>query len=513
MAAAATLSDGCPLVRRLADDSVMDDITAEEEELLRPDWVKGNGSDTDHSLQFFKDFKVGDLVKVKAGSSYKADGSELYSAGDQGLISAVVPDEDGKYKRAVIQWTSTGRKSAVQFDAIKNHFVRVEPKKTQTCTPMLIGTTTNGYVFSISLLDGTELWAIQGTSTISGVKGSLAARDGLVIMATNRCTDRYCYRYRNQTNTLWHGNTVVRFLRVDTGVEHCSYVPRAPVWNMVPTWGPLQDQVFFQDQEGTLYSVNQTNCEDIWGPAVGEMGTFSEGAAVYDWDHNVVVTLGMMPYTVQGCNPYVAPGILPICGNWNLAQGIINAYNASSGRQRWAKTTPHPPASATVGRLGRMGGNPHDRTRFVITMGFNCFWGSQTRMQALNPNDGVVRWDREGPTLWSSMCAGDYEGGDIRRATGGRSTCQPGSWSAPIVDSDGDIFVGLQVGTLQRWGSVDGTAANVDVQSSLTTGVAFQDLAFALAPGFMAVSTCTSLIVFQVNCSDNVLTDNLTYTR
>jgi len=493
LAAAPTLSNECPSARRLAD-SVMDDLTAEEEALLRPDWVKGNGSDMEQSLQFFKDFKIGDLIKVKAGSSYRADGSELYSAGDQGQISSVVPDEDGKYKRAVIQWTRTGGKSAVKFDAIKNHFARVEPKIETACTPVLIASTTNGYVFAISLADGLEQWAIQGTSTIAGVKGALAAKEGFVWVATNRCTDRYCYRYRNQTNTLTPGNTVVRALNVVTGVEQCSYVPSAPLWNFNPIWGE-DGNVFFNDQEGRLYSLNRANCENTWDPAGGELGTYTEAAAVYDSRSKVVVAMGMSPYKGAGCNPYVAPGILTSCGNFAFKQGVIKGYNASSGRLLWTRTTAHPPASAVVGQVW-------GQTRLVVTIGFHCSLGSPTRILGMEPHNGGVRWDKEGPTLWTSMCAGDKEGGDIRRATGGRSTCSPGSWSAPVIDSSGDVYVGNQVGELQRWGSPTQRNADFGVQSSLVTGVAFQDSSIALGPDFMAVATCTSLIVFGTSCNN-----------
>merc|ERR1740121_2851079 len=76
--------------RRLADSvSEGEEI---EEALLRPDWAKGNESEP--STQFFKDFNVGDLVKVKPGAKYMADGRELYREGDQGEISAIV-DEGG----------------------------------------------------------------------------------------------------------------------------------------------------------------------------------------------------------------------------------------------------------------------------------------------------------------------------------------------------------------------------------------------------------------------------------
>jgi len=505
LAAAPTLSDGCPTARIAAH--VMDEISTEEEDLLRPDWVKGKGADVERSVHFFKDFQVGDLVKVKAGASYRADGRELYTAGDQGVISGVVPaiDEDGKYDRAVIQWMRTGRKSAVQFDAIEKHFVKVE-QVSSTCNPMLIGSTTSGFVFAIDLSGGHEQWVIQGSSQIAGVKGALASKDGIVVVATNRCTDRYCYRYRNQTNVLTPGNTVVRGLNVVDGSQAWQYVPQAPVWNMNPVWGP-NDNFFFNDQEGRLYSLNLSTGTDIWDPVGGETGTYTEAAAVYDTGpHHNVYAFGMLPYTGFGCNPYVAPGILPECGNRPFRQGIIRAYNATSGRLRWERVTPHPPAGGVAGMLN----SPKFHTRLVVTLGYNCRLNSPTQIWSVDPQSGGVRFNKEGPTLWTSMCAGDKEGGDIRRASGGRATCSPNSWSAPVIDRDGDIYVGNQVGLYQRWGSP--TEKNVDAQalSSLATGVAFQDMSTAIADGLMAVASCTSLIVFQSDFQDEF--QNLTWT-
>jgi len=507
LAAAPTLTDGCPSTRMASH--VMDDISAEEEDLLRPDWYKGDDSDREHSVQLSKDFGVGDLVKVKAGASYRADGRELYTAGDQGLVSGLVQatNEEGKYDRVVIEWRRTGRKSAVQVDDINKHFVRVEQRSSTSCTPLLLGTTTSGYVFAIDLAGGHEQWVIQGSATIAGVKGSLAAKDGIVVLATNRCTNRYCYRYRNGTNPLTPGNTVVRGLNVVDGSQAWEYAPQAPVWNMNPVWGP-NDNVFFNDQEGRLYSLNLSTGEDIWLPIGGELGTYTEAAAIYDSSpHNNVYVFGMFPYTGRGCNPYVAPGIIEGCGNRQFRQGFIRAYNASSGRLRWERVTPHPPAGGVSGMLN----SPRFHTRLVVTLGYNCRSNSPTQIWSVDPHSGGVRFAKDGPTLWSNMCAGDKEGGDVRRVMGGRATCHPGSWSAPVIDRDGDIYVGNQVGVYQRWGSP--TERNVDVQalSSLVTDVAFQDMATAIADGLMAVASCTSLIVFQSNFQDQFENSTWTY--
>merc|ERR1719253_2003834 len=141
----------------------------------------------------------------------------------------------------------------------------------------------------------------------------------------------------------------------------------------------------------------------------------------------------------------------------------------------------------------------HAHTRLIVTVGKNCWYNSPTLLYAFDPHNGHNRWMREGPTLWDSMCAGDREGGDVRRAMGGRAACVPGAWSAPAMDAYGDLYVGNQVGELQRWGSRDRQPGmrKVELLSTLATGGAFQDQAISFAPGIMVVSTCTSMIVFQ----------------
>jgi len=492
--------------RQAASDS--DDEMEEDE--LRPDWAKGNETTLSSQL-FFKEFKVGDLVKVKPGSSYRADSKELYKAGDQGLISSVVTS-DGGHDRTVIRWTRTGEKSVVQLRAFNSRFIRVAPK--QATTPsMLVGSTTSGYVFALDLASGDELWATWASNDISGVKGAVACQGGIVVVATDRCTDRYCYRYRNQTNVFTPGNQFVRGLSAVDGSAVWAFKTISPVWNMVPLWGP-DDSVMFQDYEGRVYSLDYLT-GDLKYKVGGDIGTHTHAAAVYDTGHNVVVALGMLHYNVNNyhmsdalgtdggkyCNPYPAPGILINCWTWPGVNGFIRGYNATSGRLIWEHQTPEPPASASAGMNNGHGSIAlGTQTRLVVTMGFNCWMNSPSQIWAIDPNNGHIRWERDGPTLWTSFCAGDKEGADIRRTMGGRAACTPNSWSTPVIDSVGDVYVGNQVGVLARYGSPNGGGArDVQVLSTLTTGVAFQDASIAIADGLMAVSTCTSLIVFQTD--------------
>jgi len=512
LAAAPTLVSSS--ARRMA--AKQDDrMTQEEEEMLRPDWANRAKPAVDYDIQF-RNLKVGDMVKVKPGLSFRADGRDLYSAGDEGLVSSVVPGVSRSHDRAVIQWGRSGHKSVVQLHAMGDRFVRVDAPqmpKAGSLPPMIVGSTTSGFVFAIDLETGEELWATSASYDIAGVKGSVAAKDGVVVVATNRCTDRYCYRYRNQTNVFTPGNSIVRGLSAVDGSAIWEFKPFAPVWNMCPLFGQNGD-VMFQDWEGRAYSLDLAT-GDLRYKVGGNIGTHTQAAAVYDAGHNMLIALGVHHYSRQNfnmndalgagsrgfsahCNPYVAPGILPYCWTWPGTKGFIRGYNASSGNKKWEVETPEPPAAAAA-VMTKHWTPGHKGTRLVVTMGMNCHHNSPTQLWSLDSNNGHFRWARDGPTLWSPSCAGDREGADVRRAMGGRAACTPNSWSTPVVDAVGDIYVGNQVGVLQKWGSQTGRNRDVQLLSTLTTGVAFQDSAIAFADGIMAVSTCTSLIVFQTN--------------
>jgi len=248
----------------------------------------------------------------------------------------------------------------------------------------------------------------------------------------------------------------------------------------------------FQDYEARVYCLDLQTGAVRWQSA-GSYGTHTEATAVYSPDYNLVYALGVHQYENKYCNPYVAPGVLVNCDTWPGMPGFVRAFNATSGRKRWEVLLPEPPASAAVLMLN----SPSLHTRLVVTMGYNCWHNSPTQIWSLDPHNGHIRWLRDGPTLWSGQCAGDRDGADIRRAMGGRAACHPNSWSAPVADSNGDLYVGNQIGELQKWGSPTGLTRDVQLLSTLTTGHAFQDAAIAFGNGVMAISTCTSLIVLQ----------------
>jgi len=233
------------------------------------------------------------------------------------------------------------------------------------------------------------------------------------------------------------------------------------------------------------------------------MGTYTQAFALYFGTADLLYSMGLKneesySYEHKHCNPFPAPGILPACGTWPGSPGWFKALNASSGRARWEYDLYEPPAAAGLGEMHR---GASRGTRLIVVSGHNCKYGSKSQIMAVDATDGNFYWEQDGPTLWNDQCAGDREGGDIRRAMGGRAQCQPSSWSMPAMDMYGDLYLGSQVGELQRWGTRDGThgSRRIELLSTLTTGVAFQDQAIAFAPGIMAVATCTSLIVFNTN--------------
>ncbi|CAK0847572.1 unnamed protein product, partial [Prorocentrum cordatum] len=415
-----------------------------------------------------------------------------YRSGDVGEITDIVTEPDGE-ERAMIHWQRTNHRSAAELSALGKRFARV--REEVGAVPMLVGSTTSGYLFALALDSGEELWAIKASDEIAGVKGAVSGKNGIVVAATKRCTDRYCYKYRNQTNPFVPGNQVILGLIAADGSAAWQFKPQSPVWNFVPQYGKDNDTLMFNDFEGTTYCLDLLTGALLWQHD-GSMGTYTQANAVYWPTGNMIFAVGVAEYDHRFCNPFPAPGILPHCGTWPGSPGWVRALNATSGRLKWESDTPEPPASAGVGMM-----HQPKHTRLILTMGHNCWHNSPSQIWAFDPQNGAFRWSRIGPTLWSNHCAGDLEGGDIRRAMGGRATCSPGAWSAPAIDAFGDLYIGSQVGELQRWGSLDGStgARGITLLSTLTTGVAFQDQAISFAPGLMAVATCTSLVVFQTS--------------
>ncbi|CAK0860509.1 unnamed protein product [Prorocentrum cordatum] len=480
----------------MTEDELRPDAQTEAE--LRPEFqnVGGHGGPTS-----LGQIRVGDRLVVRPGVGYHANGKEYYRSGDVGEVAEIIRGTTGEHK-ARIRWLRTQHQSVAGFSALGKRFLRVKGEGKQSTTPeMLVGSTTSGFVFALSLESGEEIWAVQASDQIAGVKGSVSGKDGIVVAAANRCTDRYCYKYRNQTNPLVAGNHMIWGLLAADGSVAWNFKPQSPVWNFVPQYG--NGTVMFSDFEGTTYCLDLTTGALRW-QRDGSMGTYTQAHALYFPAGDLIFAMGVSAYDHKRCNPFPAPGVLPACNTWPGSPGWIRALNASSGRLQWEQETPQPPSSAGLGMM-----HMPLHTRLVVALGHNCAYNSPTQIWVLDPQNGHSRWTREGPTLWSDRCAGDLEGGDIRRAMGGRAACEPGAWSTPVVDSYGDVYIGNQVGELQRWGSRDRSvgARGVELLSTLSTGVAFQDQAISFAPGVMAVSTCTSLIVFQTAPGEPSLSD------
>jgi len=232
------------------------------------------------------------------------------------------------------------------------------------------------------------------------------------------------------------------------------------------------------------------------------MGTNTQAAGVYSPRANMYISLGMASFDEKSkrkdCNHYTMRGVKHTCNSEPGAGGKVYAYNATSGRLLWTTDTPEPPAGASVPLLST---NLKGHLRIALTLGQNCKYNSKSWLWALSPEHGRPTWRKEGPTLWSPHCAGDKEGQDIRRAMGGRAACMPNSMTPPTVDSEGNVYVGTQVGLLEKWGSPTGRTKDVELLSTLQTTAAFTDNGIAFGPGIMAVSTCTSLIILQTDAA------------
>lgn len=496
MAAAPTLlpaaSSGlrAPRPQQDFDNSEEEEDALEAEEELRPVWEANRSGAA--RFQLLPDVKVGDRLKVRTGMGYHMDGIEYFKAGDLGNV-ANITKENGE-RKVYIRWSRTGYLSVTRHALLGKRFMVL--KKRGTLLPdMMVASTTNGYVFALATATGEELWATKVTDKIAGVKGSVNGDSGVIVAATDLCRNRYCYKYRNITNSLMPSNTIIRGLDASDGSQVWTFTPETPVWNFVPYFDG--GQCFFTDYEGAAYAINLLAGTLAWHHP-GTRGTYTQAAGHLASVVNQFYALGLLEYDLGDyCNPHGSPGILPECtagpGSW----GYIKAVDSRTGNALWTITTPEPPAAVVTGSLRFQ--SMH--FRIVLTMGFNCRYSSRSQWWVID-NVGSMHLKMDGPTLWTGDCAGEVEAADVRRVAGGRTSCQAASWTLPLIDGSGDLFIGSQVGLLQKWSSPTDQTSNVEVSSALSTGMAFPEQAIALSQGMMVVTTCTSLIVFQTSQFD-----------
>ncbi|CAK0853777.1 unnamed protein product [Prorocentrum cordatum] len=245
------------------------------------------------ALGLFRELRVGDRVKVKPGVGYHADGKEYYKAGDLGQIEKV--DAAGGEPRATIRWQRSGHRSVAGLSALSKRFVSIRAPR-RSAPAMLVGSTTSGYVFALELSTGEELWATQASEQIAGVKGAVSGRGGVVVVATDRCKDHLCYRYRNSSNPLTPGNNVVRGISASDGSSLWQYATFSPVWNFVPQYHTSDGTVMFSDQEGNTYCLDLETGVERW-MTEGAMGTYTQANAVYDPLTNLIFAMGVQERT------------------------------------------------------------------------------------------------------------------------------------------------------------------------------------------------------------------------
>lgn len=468
--------------------SAEEEDALEAEEELRPEWASRVGTKVQ---RLETQVKVGDRLKVRPGMGYHADGVEYFKAGDKGKVTNITR-ENGE-ERAIITWPRTGYESVAGIVTLSKRFLLL--KRRGTMLPaMMVASTTNGYVFAIEPETGEELWATKVSERTAGVKGATNGYMGVIVAAGERCENHLCYRFRNQTNKMIPANNVIHGLDAADGSSIWSFTPRSPVWNFVPffTMHHHTAVFFFSDIEAGCYCVEVHTGKLVWSQQ-GTLGTYTQAAGVYATGNRHFYTLGHRAYDYGDvCNPAGPPGILPGCEAGPRTPGYVKAFDSRNGNPIWETDVPFPPANGVVGalRFQKM------HSRLIVTLGYSCAYNSPTEVWVIDPF-GARRMQFKGPTMWSNDCPGEIEAADYRRATGGRDKCEPSSWTKPAIDSTGDLYLGNQVGTIQRWSSPDDTPHAVRVVSTLDTGMGFQEAAIAFAPGMMAVATCSSLIVFQ----------------
>merc|ERR1740123_537676 len=174
-------------------------------------------------------------------------------------------------------------------------------------------------------------------------------------------------------------------------------------------------------------------------------------------------------------------------------KGVLRAYRVSDGHVLWEQETPkHANNAVAVGRL-----HGRERLSVVLPEGRQVFQGAYFDVEAFDAETGERQWVFHGPMQTGPGQAGDLEGERTRVRSGVRPTCLPNGWSAPTIDTEGDVIVGNQEGQIFTLRDADGNGEVIgaeEVRSDYDTGACYSgSSSAAIVDGMLAIASCDTL--------------------
>lgn len=358
-------------------------------------------------------------------------------------------------------------------------------------------------VFScMSLETGENIWSRQVAESTAANGDMITSHNGVVLAGVDALDMGF-----GQSGTC---SKRVLALNSSTGDELWTYEPDCGLWNFMALF-PDEDTVNVMDSCGGLYRLGLFNGSQLWKRAP-DVDAYTDGGATLGLDGSV--------YTCSN-EPGSKTQIMKSVGMEGV-RGRVRKFNQSTGEMIWERQTEKPclnfPAVSPDGKTlvasdgaivispptkymtDGMGRKAIDQfygiqASLLENKRQNAYWGVDNvdgSITGFDTQTGALKWVHEVEPWWGMAFARDEERAYHYVTGQGTSPfCGPPHWSAPTIDSDGNIYIGRSDGYLYIYNPNDGSEVKFDRNDGmLVPGLAF-------APGLMVVPSCSSVHVFK----------------
>mmetsp|Transcript_48222 Transcript_48222/g.148859 ORF Transcript_48222/g.148859 Transcript_48222/m.148859 type:complete len:526 (+) Transcript_48222:84-1661(+) len=353
----------------------------------------------------------------------------------------------------------------------------------------IFGNTVDGHTFSLDLTSGKELWSKKYAQETGLDPAFVEVHQGVVVAGVDGGKEG--------------GNKRIVGVDSASGVLMWQFTVKTSIFDFMPVF-PDDDTTVFQDSSGGVYRLGLSNGTLLWytqPETTGKTKPFARGG----------LTLGL---GVDG-------GVFSCANKKGKGEagslGALRKFRLRDGRLEWERELPYPcntwpvyspDDNSVVVPIGARPNVPTTYNFFGSGKQFltqlhrdNVLAGNTSRsllgypalpgaIMAFDAKSGSLQW-REEVDPWGAMAAaGDEEGILERKELKNRAMCMPSHWSAPTVDSMGNIFVGRLDGFLYEFRHGGGVVKFYTGSGAGPPGVSF-------AEGMMAYADCDSLYVFD----------------
>lgn len=289
------------------------------------------------------------------------------------------------------------------------------PSSPVLCNGFLYVSDTLGKVYALDTSTGKLKWERQPTPSSHGENWSLTALEGMLLVCSNGSVKQWNFR-----------NSAIISLDLSSGQELWKYeMNNNGLYNVMPAVCEKSQSILFVDSQGGARNIQTKTGECVWK---------TNG---YDWAQYF-----------PGCFSSVTVvdnDIVYITGNHTVSKGSVCARNIQDGSILWEENfDQHMGNGACLGVI-------HGVKTLVFGVGFTAsFHKFLPRSGAKRPHQGVVYGlnAENGERLWSfqtSLMDRDLCPGQKIRTLWPKEN-YPCSFSSPIMDSNGIVYIGWQGG-------------------------------------------------------------------